>query len=781
MSIYTTLSGSPNAAVHVLNNPSSLTASATNTFTAAAGATLAASTTYAVVVEVTSGSTTTSLSKTASDNQAGETGWSIGDKAHSRSGTNAWFERSDSDIPMIAIKGAARTGGTPPPTPVVRIAGGAAVTEGGSAAFTVSASPAPAAALTVNLTISQTGSFVAAGGTGSKTVTVPTSGSASYSVATVDDSTDEANGTVTATLWTGSGYTLHTTASQRSASVTVRDNDGPPGETDPPQDPQDPSGETEQPPRDPVPLQLALWTDAPGYRAGETVRLYRSLEPHDDDGRYRTFVYLERTDGEERRWLAPLSADGQLRAEAVDARGVALAASRPRFLSATDRELAFEGEAPGPGLWQFVLELRPGEPEEQAQEPDPPLGTRRAWAKFAVAERSQLLNRSGFDRELTRDATLRSHVIYYLGHQLFVRDGATLTIEPGTLVKAWGRHAAIIVEPGGRIVAEGTREAPVVLTCSSPVGYREPGCWGGLRILGRAPGTRPEAPAPGVLPPEQPVYGGTDAEDSSGVLRYVRVEFAGAGGEPDAAPAAIGLYGAGSGTVLDHVQARQSLGVGFAFHGGGAVCGHCVASGSVGAGLAWDRGWQGGAAPLYVQHGSGGVYGLDGGNDEEGPDREPRSLPVLSNVTLVHAAPYGRREREGVGIRLRTGSGLTARNLLVTRFFSGAIEARGRSGLLFAEGESSVRGALLYRNGYPQLLGGVRDAVEFASEDPKLRDVRDFANPDPRPKPALAVIVPGEGECCIGAFDTKENWLEEWTVFGPESVYDLREGDDEEN
>ena len=106
--------------------------------------------------------------------------------------------------------------------------------------------------------------------------------------------------------------------------------------------------------------------------------------------------------------------------------------------------------------------------------------------------------------------------------------------------------------------------------------------------------------------------------------------------------------------------------------------------------------------------------------------------------------------------------------------------ARGRSGLLFTEGESSVRGALLYLNGYPQLPGGLRNAVEFVNEDPKLRDVRDFANPDPRPKPSLTVLT-DELKCCIGAFDTKENWLEEWTVFGPESVYDLRERDDEEN
>jgi len=77
-----------------------------------------------------------------------------------------------------------------------------------------------------------------------------------------------------------------------------------------------------------------------------------------------------------------------------------------------------------------------------------------------------------FDRELREDLTLRSDTLHYLRHQLFVRAGATLAIEPGTVVQAWGRQAAIIVEPGGKIVAEGTREAPVVLTCSEPTGRR---------------------------------------------------------------------------------------------------------------------------------------------------------------------------------------------------------------------------------------------------------------------------------------------------------------------
>ena len=539
--------------------------------------------------------------------------------------------------------------------------------------------------------------------------------------------------------------------------------------------------ETEPSRPDPQPLQLALWTDRAGYRAGDTVRLHYSLDPHDDRGRYRTFVYLEKAGGGERRYLAPLHSDGQLRAEAVDAHGLPARAALPRQLAAADRELAWEGAAPEPGLWQFVLELRPGAPSEQVEEFDETLQARRAWVKFVVAERSLLLNVRGFDREIRDDLTLRSDTLHYLQHQLFVRAGATLTIEPGTVVQAYGRQAAIIVEPGGRIVAEGTRQAPVVLTCSVPAGWREPGCWGGLRILGRAPVTRLQGTAPGVLPAERAAYGGTDAKDSSGALRYVRVEFAGASADPQSPAPAVGLYGAGSGTLLEHVQARSSLGDGFAFSGGTAACQRCVASGSGGAGLAWRRGWRGGVSHLYVQHGRSGGDGLSGGHDEQGHDLEPRSLPTLSNVTLVHVAPYGRRGRRGVALRLADGSGVQAESLVAARFGGGAVRAAGRSRLLFDEGGSWVNGALLWLNGAPQVPAFLAEAVEFRARNPQLRDVRDFANPDPRPKLSLDAVMyvldvlGHDRERYIGAFDWTENWLEEWTVFGPESVYDVRQ------
>ena len=103
-------------------------------------------------------------------------------------------------------------------------AGSSSVTEGGDASFTVTASPSPASALTVNLTVGQSGNFASSGSTGSsKTVSVPTSGSATYPVSTVNDNTDEDNGSVTVTVNTGTGYTVG--SSNSSATVTVNDND----------------------------------------------------------------------------------------------------------------------------------------------------------------------------------------------------------------------------------------------------------------------------------------------------------------------------------------------------------------------------------------------------------------------------------------------------------------------------------------------------------------------------------------------------------------------------
>ena len=107
---------------------------------------------------------------------------------------------------------------------VVSVVAGDAVTEGGDAVFTVTASPKPPKPLDVTLGIAQTGAFVAAADLGAdKTLTIPVSGSADYTVTTLDDNIDEADGAVTATLAAGKGYSV--SADAGSASVAVADDE----------------------------------------------------------------------------------------------------------------------------------------------------------------------------------------------------------------------------------------------------------------------------------------------------------------------------------------------------------------------------------------------------------------------------------------------------------------------------------------------------------------------------------------------------------------------------
>ena len=262
----------PDRSLYAFTNPSSFSANAANTFTAPAKATLDPSTTYAVVLESSSTSHTVELGNTDSDSEdsGAAAGWSIADKTRWSDNSGAWVENAvalligvkglDWTGPVVSISGgsavteggnatftvtatlgsgsgytrhsttanrsASVTVGDNEPTaqtPEISISAGSAVTEGGGAVFTVTATPAPAANKTVNLTITQTGDFVAAGDLGAKTVTVTTSGSATYTVNTVNDLKDEANGAVTATLAAGTGYTLH--ATNTSGTVTVNDND----------------------------------------------------------------------------------------------------------------------------------------------------------------------------------------------------------------------------------------------------------------------------------------------------------------------------------------------------------------------------------------------------------------------------------------------------------------------------------------------------------------------------------------------------------------------------
>ncbi|MCY4165982.1 MAG: hypothetical protein OXF03_07545 [Gammaproteobacteria bacterium] len=136
------------------------------------------------------------------------------------------WERAVAELQRKAAHDAGQTVPTPPPpTPEITISGGAGVTEGGDAEFTLTAAPTPTSEIDVTVTVTETGSFAASGATGTRTVPVGTGGTASFTVATENDATDEADGSIEAAVGSGSGYTVGSAA---TASVAVSDNDDPP-------------------------------------------------------------------------------------------------------------------------------------------------------------------------------------------------------------------------------------------------------------------------------------------------------------------------------------------------------------------------------------------------------------------------------------------------------------------------------------------------------------------------------------------------------------------------
>jgi uncharacterized protein (TIGR03437 family) len=190
--------------------------------------------------------------------------------------------------------------------------------------------------------------------------------------------------------------------------------------------------------------------------------------------------------------------------------------------------------------------------------------------------------------DITANTTWSAANVYLLRKQyIYVRDGVTLTIEPGTVIKAGGTAAGpttdptlkstIIIERGAKIDARGTATSPIVFTSEKPAGQRAYGDWGGIVLVGKAPMNRPEGtPIEGGIAGS---YGGSDPNDNSGVLQYVRIEFpgvtlsTGAGSEVNG----LSLYGVGAGTTIDHIQVSYSGDDSYEWFGGTANAKYLVA------------------------------------------------------------------------------------------------------------------------------------------------------------------------------------------------------------
>ena len=270
--------------------------------------------------------------------------------------------------------------------------------------------------------------------------------------------------------------------------------------------------------------------------------------------------------------------------------------------------------------------------------------------------------------EITGTANWTSNFYFVLRGAVFVNDGATLNIAAGTrVIGEAGSVGTLIVLRGGRLNAIGTRTAPIVFTSDQAVGNRARGDWGGLIINGRAPVNLEGGEGAGEG--DTGVYGGTNPNDTSGTMRYVRVEFAGVEFSPDNELNGIAFQGVGRGGSYEYIQVHMNRDDALEWFGGTADIKYAVASNAADDSFDWTFGWSGRAQFVAVtQRGDDADNGIEADNNEFNNNLLPRSNPQLYNITLCGdpdrvEGPEGPR-----GANFRRGTAFTLRNFLVTGF-----------------------------------------------------------------------------------------------------------------
>jgi hypothetical protein len=202
---------------------------------------------------------------------------------------------------------------------------------------------------------------------------------------------------------------------------------------------------------------------------------------------------------------------------------------------------------------------------------------------------------------ITTNTTWTAGNTYALGGQIYVKNNATLTIEPGVVIASITPGAGLFITKGAKLIAEGTVSSPIVFTSGNSAGNRNRGDWGGVILLGKGSyningGVNN---IEGIAPTADTEFGGgatPDDNDNSGSLKYVRIEFAGftygaAGSNTEINGLTMGACG--KGTKIDYVQVSYANDDSFEWFGGANDCFHLVAFNGLDDDFDTDNGFSG--------------------------------------------------------------------------------------------------------------------------------------------------------------------------------------------
>ncbi|MEY5001387.1 MAG: hypothetical protein RLZZ211_1423 [Bacteroidota bacterium] len=305
------------------------------------------------------------------------------------------------------------------------------------------------------------------------------------------------------------------------------------------------------------------------------------------------------------------------------------------------------------------------------------------WANFDPENTVYPATVTTVSADITTNTTWSG--VVKLMNKVYVKNNATLTIAPGTIIRGDKlTQGTLLITRGAKIIADGTAANPIVFTSNEAVGARNEGDWGGLVLLGLAKNNQPGGVAniEGIVPTTDSQFGGNFDNDNSGILRYVRVEFAGIPLEPNKEINGITFGSVGNQTVVDYVQVAFSGDDSFEWFGGTVNCKHLIAYRGIDDDFDTDFGYRGKVQFFLsirdkdMSDAAGDSNCFESDNDAAGSTAQPKTAPIFSNGTIVGpkgngttALPVG--EKFEKSFRLRRNTATSVFNTLSTGWEKG--------------------------------------------------------------------------------------------------------------
>ena len=306
-----------------------------------------------------------------------------------------------------------------------------------------------------------------------------------------------------------------------------------------------------------------------------------------------------------------------------------------------------------------------------------------SWANFDPENTVYPATVTTVSADITTNTTWSG--VVKLMNKVYVKNNATLTIAPGTIIRGDKlTQGSLIITRGAKILADGTAANPIIFTSNEAVGARNEGDWGGLVLLGLAKNNQPGGVAniEGIVPTTDTQFGGNYDNDYSGILRYVRIEFAGIALEPNKEINGVTFGSVGSQTIVDYVQVSFSGDDSFEWFGGTVNCKHLIAYRGLDDDFDTDFGYRGKVQFFLsirdkdMSDAAGDSNSFESDNDAAGSTAQPKTAPIFSNGTIVGpkgngttALPIG--EKFEKSFRLRRNTATSVFNTLTTGWEKG--------------------------------------------------------------------------------------------------------------